>query len=234
MASSATKSLGAVVLDPGHGGPSTPPTTGGSSWNNARSISGVLEKTLALDFCKILKAQLESQATAAGETVDVFLTRTKDVNVGIKDRAKLAGTKNAKLFLSLHFNGFTKASARGVETFYADALNGNGNETEDKAFAGAMHAALLAGMRSVDPTTPDRKLKSDTLSGPKRLGTLNDVSLGNAGKANKCLAAYFEVEFITNPTVEKVLISGPGAAANRVKVMASVAKAMLAQLRTMP
>lgn len=223
--------LGAIVLDPGHGGTTK---VGGSSPNNATSISGVLEKNLALDFCKILKAELESQAASTGDKVDVFLTRTTDVNVGISARAGLAGTKNAKLFLSLHFNGFHNPSARGVETFYADATKGNTNEAADKAFAGAMHEALLAGMRSIDPATPDRKLKSEILSGPKKLGTLDDVALGNAGKAKKCLAAYFEVEFITNPTVETILISGPAAGANRVKVMASVAKAMLAQIRTMP
>ena len=225
--------LGAIVLDPGHGGPKGP-KTGGSSWNNATSVSGVLEKNLALDFCKILKAELESQATAAGDKVDVFMTRTTDVNVGISARASMAGAKNAKLFLSLHFNGFDKPGTRGVETFYADKVNGNTNEAADKAFAGAMHAALLAGMQSIDPATPDRKLKSDTLTGPKKLGTLNDVALGNTGKAKKCLAAYYEVEFITNPAVDKLLISGPAATANRTKVMASVAKAMLAQIRTMP
>lgn len=225
--------LGAIVLDPGHGGPKGP-KTGGSSWNNATSVSGVLEKNLALDFCKILKSQLEAQAKAAGDTVDVFLTRTSDVNVGIAARAALAGAKNAKLFLSLHFNGFPDQKVRGVETYYADAAKGNMNEAADKAFAGAMHAALLAGMRSIDPATPDRKLKSEILSGPKKLGTLDDVALGNAGKARKCLAAYFEVEFITNPKVDMLLVSSPGAAANQAKVMASVAKAMLAQIRTMP
>jgi N-acetylmuramoyl-L-alanine amidase len=223
--------LGAIVLDPGHGGTKT---VGGSSPNNATSISGVKEKTLALDFCKILKAELEKQATAAGDQVDVVLTRTTDVNVGITARANKAGANNAKLFLSLHFNGLDKASVRGVETFYADKLNGNTNEAADKAFAGKMHAALLAGMRSIDPATPDRTLKSDRLTGPKKLGTLNDVALGNSGKARKCLAAYFEVEFLTNPAVEALLVSGPSAAANRTKVMASVAKAMLAQIRTMP
>jgi len=223
--------LGAIVLDPGHGGTAT---KGGSSPNNAKSISGVLEKNLALDFCKILKAELESLAAAAGDSVDVALTRTTDINVGIADRAKLAATKNAKLFLSLHFNGLGNPTTRGVETFYAAAANGNMNEGADKAFAEKVHAALLAGMKSVDPTAKDRRTKPDTDSGPGRLGTLNDVSLGNAGKAKKCLAAYFEVEFITNPTVEKVLISGPGAAANRATVMGSVAKAMLDQIRTMP
>jgi N-acetylmuramoyl-L-alanine amidase len=223
--------LGAVVLDPGHGGTAT---VGGSSPNNAISISGAKEKALALDFCKILKGELESQATAAGDKVDVFLTRTSDVNVGIKARANLAATKKAKLFLSLHFNGFSNPSARGVETFFAAAANGNTNEADDKTFADKVHAALLAGMRAINPTAKDRGCKPDTQTGPGRLGTLNDVSLGNVGNPKKCLAAYFEVEFITNPTVETLLISGPAAAPNRIKVLAPVAKAMLAQMRAMP
>ena len=224
------KSRGIVVLDPGHGGPSTTPKLGGSSWNNAKSISGVLEKNLALDFCKLLKSELESQAQASGDTVSVFLTRTTDVNVGIKDRAALAGSKKADRFLSLHFNGFTKPEARGPETYYASKANGNSNEAEDKKFADAVHAGLLAGIRAVDPTVKDRGVKPDDKSGPGRLGTLNDVALGNSGRADKCLAAYVEAEFITNPTVEKVLISGPNAKSNQRTVMASVARAILATL----
>lgn len=227
----ATAKLGAIVLDPGHGGTAR---LGGSSPNNATSISGVLEKKLALDFCNILKGELISQAAKAGETVDVFLTRTIDINVGIADRAKMAGTTNAKLFLSLHFNGFDKPAARGPETYYGAASNGNINLAADKAFAEAVHKGLLDGIRSVDPTVTDRGVKPDNESGPKRLGTLNDVSSGNTTRAKKCSAAYIEAEFITNPTVERVLISGPGAAANRQKVLASVAGAMLAHIRAMP
>lgn len=229
----ASKNLGAVVLDPGHGGKPTPPKVGGSSWNNAKSISGVLEKDLALDFCKLLKEEIESQASKAGETVQVSLTRTTDVNLGIKERAALAGQKNAKLFLSLHFNGFEKPEARGPETFFASVKNGNTNEAADKQFATRLHKALFAGIKSVDPTVKDRGVKPDHESGPGSLGTLNDVALGNSGRQQKCLAAYIEAEFITNPTVEKVLISGPGAKENRRKVMATVAKGMLEQLRTM-
>lgn len=232
MASGAIKNLGAIVLDPGHGGTTT---VGGSSPNNAKSISGVLEKNLALDFCKTLKAQLESQAAAAGEKVDVFLTRTTDVNVGIKNRAKLAGTTNAKLFLSLHFNGLDDSSVRGPETFFGAAVNGNINLAADKDFAKKVHKGLFDGIKSVDPTATDRRgVKTDDQTGPGRLGTLNDVSSGNTTRAKKCSAAYIEAEFITNPTVEAVLVSGPNALANRVKVMASVAKAMLAHIRTMP
>ena len=227
------KKIGTIVLDPGHGGTAK---LGGSSANNATSISGVTEKALALDFCKVLRDELVRQAKQANESVDVFLTREKDVNVGIAKRAAMAFDKKANLFLSLHFNGFTVPGARGPETFFAAASNGNPNEKDDKAFATRIHKALLEGLKAVDPTVAakDRGVKPDTQTGPKKLGTLNDVSLGNNKRQDKCLAAYFEVEFITNPTVEKVLVSGPQATANRKTVMGSVAKAMLEQLRAMP
>jgi len=41
-----------------------------------------------------------------------------------------------------------------------------------------------------------------------------------------CLG-YIEAEFISNPKVDKILISGPDAVANRTEVMASVATAIL-------
>lgn len=223
--------LGTIVLDPGHGGTRK---VGGSSPNNAVSISGAKEKDLALAFCKLLKAELEAQAAAGGDSVKVVMTRTADVNVGIAARAALAGANNAKLFLSLHFNGSASPSVRGVETFFAAAANGNMNEAEDRKFAEAAHKGLLAGMKAIDPTVKDRKVKPDTATGPGKLGTLNDVSLGNSGKAKKCRAAYFEAEFITNPKVETLLISGPSAAANQRKVMGAVAKEMIAHLRAIP
>jgi N-acetylmuramoyl-L-alanine amidase len=223
--------LGTIVLDPGHGGAAK---LGGSSPNNAVSISGAKEKDLALTFCKALKAQLESQAAAVGDSVKVVMTRTTDVNVGITARAGVAGANNARLFLSLHFNGNSDSSIRGVETFFAAAANGNTNEADDKKFAEAAHKGLLDGMKSIDPTAKDRKVKPDTDTGPGRLGTLNDVSLGNSGRPKKCRAAYFEAEFITNPKVENLLISGPSAAANQRKVMGAVAKEMIGHLRTMP
>lgn len=215
--------LGTVVLDPGHGGHTK---VGGSSPNNAISVSGVKEKTLALDFCLLLRDLLVEQARADGDTIKVVLTRTSDVNIGIAERAAVAGAHKADCFICLHFNGFHKPEASGAETFFAAKVNGNLNEAEDKAFAEAVHAGLLAGMRSVMPGAKDRRVKPDTESGPKVMGVLRDTSLGNAGRTKKCVACYIEAEFITNPEVDRVLISGPAAIANRTKVLAHVAGAV--------
>lgn len=232
-ASTATTDLGAIVLDPGHGGTVT---VGGSSPNNAISVSGVKEKKLALDFCLILRDELLKQAANANETVKVVLTRTTDVNVGIADRAAVAADNRAKLFLCLHFNGMDDASIRGTETYFRAAGN-NLNFQQDVAFATDVHNALFGALKALDSGAKNRGLKPDTESGPGGLGVLNDDSLGNGqvGSAAKmCRSAYFEAEFISNVAADKLLVSGPDAIANRTKAMAAVAKAMLKHIRTMP
>ncbi len=231
----AATNLGAIVIDPGHGGTTT---VGGSSPNNAISFTGVKEKKLALDFCLILRDELLKQAANANETVKVVLTRTTDVNVGIKDRAKVAAANHAKLFLCLHFNGSKKLATRGTETFFRAAANTNLNLQDDIAFANAVHAALFGALKAIDPTgANDRGVKPDTQTEPGSLGVLNDNSLGNnqAGSVAKmCRSAYFEAEFISNKAADKLLVSGPDAIANRTKAMAAVAKAMLVHIRGIP
>lgn len=219
--------IGTLILDPGHGGSVK---NGGSSPNNAVSVSGVPEKVLVLDFCLILRDQLLAQAAAAKQLLKVVLTRTGDVNPGIAERAAFAARHQAAALICLHFNGHPKPAIRGAETFYAAAANGNANLAEDMAFARAVHAGLLAGLRAVDPATPDRGCKPDTVSGPGRLGILGDVALGNAKRARKCVAAYVEAEFITNPVVDRMLISGPQAVANRTKALAILARAIRAHV----
>ncbi|MBO9622249.1 MAG: N-acetylmuramoyl-L-alanine amidase [Sphingomonas sp.] len=221
-ASSGGTDIGTIVLDPGHGGEAP---LGGSSPNNAISASGVKEKKLALDFCLILRDELIRQAKAAGQRINVVMTRTTDVNVGIAQRAALAGSSKAEAFVCLHFNGGAP-SAQGAETYYAAAANGNSNEAEDKAFATAVHAGLIAGMRAIHPQARDRGVKPDTQSGPGAMGVLRDAALGNTTRPKKCVAAYIEAEFITNRTIDQLLVSGPDAVPNRTKVMASVAKAI--------
>ena len=221
--------LGAIVIDPGHGGTANVP---GSSMNNATSVSGVKEKKLTLDFCLLLRDELNKQAAAAGEKINAVLTRTTDVNLTGTQRTKPAVDHKAKAFLCLHFNGSSNASIRGPETFFRAKENGNLNLAEDVDFATKMHAGLLAGLAAVGLGGKDRGVKPDTATAIGALGVLNDARLGNVARPKKCVSAYFEVEFITHPTVDKVLVSGPSAAANQRAVMAEVAKAIRAYMKT--
>lgn len=229
--SSGATDLGTIILDPGHGGTSN---MSGSSANNATSVSGVKEKKLTLDFCLILRDELLKQANAANQKIRVVLTRDSDRNLAGSERAGFAFTHMAKALICLHFNGFSNPATRGVETYFRAAENGNLNLAEDKAFAGAVHASLVSGLKEIDPSTPDRGLKPDTQTGPGALGLLNDRLLGNDRRTNKCVSAYIELEFITNPKVDKMLISGPNAIPNRTAVMSSLAKAVRQRMATLP
>ena len=62
---------------------------------------------------------------------------------------------------------------------------------------------------------------------------MDDGSLGNTNRPDKCRACYVELEFISNPGVDKLLISGPQAIQNRQLVMGNLAKTMVDYLQTM-
>lgn len=223
--------LGTIVIDPGHGGTANMP---GSSANNAISASGVKEKKLTLDFCFILRDELIRQASSANEEVKVVLTRTTDINLSGSKRAGMAFENRAKLFLCLHFNGDQRPRLRGCETFFRAAENGNLNLIADKAFADAINTAVFSSLAAIDSSASSRGVKPDTQSGPGALGVLNDQRLGNDQRPNDmCSAAYLEVEYITNPAVDKLLVSGPDAMSNRTKVMAGVAKAIRKHMKEM-
>jgi N-acetylmuramoyl-L-alanine amidase len=97
-----------IVIDPGHGGTVR---VNGNSPNNARSPSGELEKDWTLDIAKRTRAAVLTKAVALGKNVNVVLTRETDSNKGLNARANVAKDKGAKLFLSIHFNGFDKPVA---------------------------------------------------------------------------------------------------------------------------
>lgn len=215
-------SLGTIVIDPGHGGTED---FEGSRWNNATSFTGVREKQLTLEFSLILRELLQKQAQEKNKQIKVVLTRDHDVNVGIRARAKVAATNKADLFVGLHFNGWETPSKRGLETFYRK--NGNVNLQADFKFATAVNNSLFASLKSIDAQAEDRGVKPDTETGVGGLVVLKDEHLGNLSGSHKCIACYVELEFITNPRVDKLLISGPDALANRRLVMGNLAATLV-------
>ena len=48
----------------------------------------------------------------------VVLTREKDENVSLENRAAIANNNKADLFISIHVNGSYRKNARGSETFF--------------------------------------------------------------------------------------------------------------------
>ncbi len=94
-----------IVIDPGHGGKDS-----GATGN------GYMEKDIVLQ----VGLQLAEQLRAIGYTV--YMTRSNDIFIELKDRTKFANDKSADLFLSVHANAIPKGSdanaAYGIETYY--------------------------------------------------------------------------------------------------------------------
>ncbi len=91
-----------VVIDPGHGGRD----------DGARG-SGLVEKELTLDVALRLNRILQEKG------VRTLMTRSDDSRVGLAARAAIANGVDDAIFVSIHFNQSSQASARGVETYFA-------------------------------------------------------------------------------------------------------------------
>ena len=91
-----------VVLDPGHGGED----------EGARGQRGLLEKDVTLDLARDLAREL----TEAG--MEARLTRDTDVHLPLWDRARIANTEGADLFISIHLNAAPSRQARGSEVYF--------------------------------------------------------------------------------------------------------------------
>jgi N-acetylmuramoyl-L-alanine amidase len=82
-----------IVLDPGHGGIDT----------GTRAPSGETEKDVVLDIALMLRDKLEK----AGK-YRVVMTRTDDSFVALADRVRLARSRNAQLFISVHCDALAR------------------------------------------------------------------------------------------------------------------------------
>ncbi|MDQ2871664.1 MAG: N-acetylmuramoyl-L-alanine amidase, partial [Candidatus Eremiobacteraeota bacterium] len=104
-----------IVIDPGHGG-SDPGTLHG----------GLAEKNLNLDMSKRLRTLLIARGW------QVMMTRDTDKDVygpyaearpELQARVDVANNAGARMFVSIHVNGFMNAGPRGVTTYYSKPID---------------------------------------------------------------------------------------------------------------
>lgn len=91
-----------LVIDPGHGGVDV----------GAAGPHGEQEKTIVLDFARILKAELEKSGK-----LRVVLTRQSDAFVALDERVRIAREVGAGLFLSIHADTLGEASVEGATVY---------------------------------------------------------------------------------------------------------------------
>lgn len=90
-----------VVLDPGHGGADP----------GASSRRGLTEQRVTLDIAKRVRAKLISEGFRA------YLTRDVDRAIELENRPRLAASRRADLFVSIHLNAAQSRDSHGVETY---------------------------------------------------------------------------------------------------------------------
>jgi N-acetylmuramoyl-L-alanine amidase len=78
-----------IVLDPGHGGPEDPGTSG---------PTGIHEKDVSLAVSKVVRDRLRALGA------DVVMTREADLDVGLKERQDVIQKAEPTLAVSLHYN----------------------------------------------------------------------------------------------------------------------------------
>jgi len=209
-----------VVIDPGHGAENV----------GAEGEAGTLEKDIALAIARKLRAEL---VNARG--LQVFLTRDRDVEVGLDERTAIANNYKADLFVSVHANASRARGAKGSEVYF---LSYQASDDESRwvaqmegaaepiahAPAGSDLALILWDMAQAEHLEESSALAS-------RIQEELAVVTGSEGRGVKQApfrvlvgatmpAVLVEVAFISNPEEEKLLASD----AYQSKIAASLAR----------
>ena len=118
-----------VVIDPGHGGVDP----------GATSRSGIFEKKITLAIAKKMKQHLDSL-----NRYTVYLTRSSDKFIRLRDRIAIARAKGADLFISLHADAIESRKVSGMSVY---TLSERASDKEAEALAEKENKAdLIAGM----------------------------------------------------------------------------------------
>ncbi|SDF41347.1 N-acetylmuramoyl-L-alanine amidase [Fontibacillus panacisegetis] len=123
-----------VVIDAGHGG----------SDPGASSVTKKKEKDFNLAVALKVEKLLENEPN-----IEIVMTRDSDTYPTLQERAKLANSINADIFISIHANAGS-ATASGVETYYT--------KSDSLALANVMHKYLVQSSG-----LSDRKVRTKSL-----------------------------------------------------------------------
>jgi N-acetylmuramoyl-L-alanine amidase len=203
-----SQGLRSIVIDPGHGGLEA----------GSEGKFGTLEKNITLPVSQKLKALIEKNLAYR-----VVLTRDKDVDVSLENRAAIANNNRAVLFISVHVNGFPRSSARGSETYFL-SLNATDEEARRLAYMENNSSAIESSVSSDDEDdimmilwdmAQSAFIKQSSELAERIQRELNSL-LGTRNRGIKqapfkvltgvaCPAVLVEIAFISNPSEERKL-----------------------------
>ena len=191
--------VGRIVIDAGHGGHDT----------GTIGAGGIYEKDVVLDVALRLGKLLHERLG-----VDVIYTRSDDTFIPLETRTAIANKAQADLFLSIHANSSSDASARGVETYYLN-FTSDPNALE---VAARENAVSQSSMYQLSDLVKKITLK-DKIDESREFALDVDTALyaglerGNAGLKNRGIkkapfvvliganmpSILTEISFVTNP-----------------------------------
>ncbi|HEX4785046.1 MAG TPA: N-acetylmuramoyl-L-alanine amidase [Candidatus Sulfotelmatobacter sp.] len=152
-----------IVVDAGHGG-----------WDlGTVGRRGLLEKDLVLEISQRLGKLLESRLG-----MEVIYTRQDDNYIPLDERASIANSSQADLFVSVHANYSDLPSARGVETYYTNFFTAPGSKE-----AGSKEPGLKEPGKDVDAHLTAASVK------PAMTPTLSPADLHDRIEQSRHLAA---------------------------------------------
>ena len=202
-----------IVLDPGHGGKDS----------GAKGKRGLQEKNVVLAIALLLQAELQ---TLPG--VKVYLTRSTDIFIPLRERLKIARDDKADLFIALHADAFRHVSAHGASIF---ALSQKGatsegakwlaeKENESETLGGAdlsdkdpMLKSVLIDMSQTATINSSLLLGENILTQLQPVTALHSHKIEQAAfvvlKSPDIPSILIENGFISNPKEERALGSSP-------------------------
>jgi len=126
---SASPTVQVIVIDPGHGGNDL----------GSHREDGINEKDITLDVAKRLRVAIENRLG-----LNVILTRDRDENVPLDERAAIANNNKADIFISLHLNASSRPAASSPEVFYL-SLADYGTEAQELAERLEQRVSVIGG-----------------------------------------------------------------------------------------
>jgi N-acetylmuramoyl-L-alanine amidase len=198
-----------IAIDPGHGGEDP----------GAVGRRGTYEKTIVLSIARKLKALIDSEPG-----MRAMMTRDDDYFVPLATRVQKARRVQADLFVSIHADAFTTASARGSSVFalsehgatsaaarwlaqkenQADLIGGVNLDSRDPVLA-----RTLLDLSQTAQISDSLRVGRSVLDGIGAVNSLHKGTVEQAGfavlKAPDIPSILVETAFISNPDEEQKL-----------------------------
>lgn len=145
--------IGAIILDPGHGGKDP---------GAIDKVSKIQEKEINLSIAKELKKLIQKQMP----WMNIYLTRNDDRYLSLNDRVKYGHTYASEkpIFISIHTNSHEKKTAQGIEVFYYNCSVENIDYSREKSIQGLHLVGFSEKLKNPLATLLDEKLRIDSMT----------------------------------------------------------------------